>query len=187
VDAFLQQSGGVASPDALYVIEMGSNDVTDAFAVYASGGNGGPILQAALISIATNIQALYGAGARQFFVWSVPNIAQTPALRSLGPAAGVLATQLTVAFNDALTVALAQLSALPGITFARLDAFQLLNAINSDPDVFGLTNVTAACVTPNVPPFACQHPDEFLFWDGIHPTAAGHALLAQLAATVLLP
>jgi phospholipase/lecithinase/hemolysin len=30
-------------------------------------------------------------------------------------------------------------------------------------------------------------PDEFLFWDGIHPTKVAHALLAEEAATVLLP
>jgi len=58
VDAFLQRSAGIASPTALYVIEMGGNDIRDAFQAYATGGNGGPILQAALASIAANIQRL---------------------------------------------------------------------------------------------------------------------------------
>jgi phospholipase/lecithinase/hemolysin len=186
VDSFLLRSGGVASSQALYVIEIGSNDIRDGFQIYASGGNGGPVIQAALSAIAANIQRLYRAGAREFLVWAAPNVALTPAIRSLGPAAGGLATGLTQAFNGGLAQVLAQLSlALPGATLARLDAYRLLNEILADPLAFGLTNVTMPCVAPNAAPFSCQHPDEFLFWDGIHPTKAGHAILAHEAATVV--
>jgi phospholipase/lecithinase/hemolysin len=186
VDTFLLRSGGVASPQALYVIEMGSNDIRDGFVVYAGGGNGGPILQAGLSSIAANIQRLYAAGAREFLVWAAPNVALTPAIRSLGPAAEGLATSLTQAFNAGLAQVLAQLSVgLPGISVARLDAYQLLNEIVADPAAFDLTNVTTACLTPNAAPFACKHADGFLFWDGIHPTKAGHAILASETAKVL--
>jgi phospholipase/lecithinase/hemolysin len=186
VNTFLERSGGVASAQALYVIEMGGNDIRDSFQVYATGGNGGPILQAALASIAGNIQRLYAAGAREFLVWAAPNVGLTPAIRSLGPAAGGLATAVAQAFNGGLTQVVAQLSfALPGTSFARLDAFQILDAIVANPATFGLTNVTTACVTPNVVPFTCKPADEFLFWDGIHPTKAGHAILARETANVL--
>lgn len=186
VSAFLQRAGGVAPSDAVYVIEMGSNDIRDAFVVFAGGGNGGAILQAALRSIAMNIQRLFAAGARQFLVWEAPNVALTPAIRTLGPAAGGLATQVTQVFDGNLAGVLAQLSVgLADASFARLDADQILNAIVANPAAFGLTNVTTACVTPNVAPFTCHNADEFLFWDGIHPTRAGHAILAQEAANVL--
>ena len=186
VDTFLQRASGVANPQALYVIEMGSNDIRDAFQIYASGGDGGPLVAQALGSIAANIQRLYAAGAKEFLVWVAPNVALTPAIRSLPPAAQSLAAFLTQVFNDNLTGVVAQLSAvLPGITFARLDAYQLLNAIVEDPAAYGLTTVTMACVTPNVAPFTCENADGFLFWDGIHPTKAGHAILAGETAIVL--
>ena len=186
VDTFLQRSGGVAAPDALYVIEMGSNDIRDAFQIYATGGNGGPILAQALGSIAVNIQRLYLAGGREFLVWVAPNVALTPAIRSLPPAAQGLASFLTQSFNGNLAGVVAQLSAgLPGISIARLDAYQLLNAIVADPAAFDLTDVTTACLTPDVAPFTCHHANEYLFWDGIHPTKAGHAILAGKAAQVI--
>lgn len=191
VDTFLLQSGGVAAPDALYVVEMGANDVRDALIIIAGGGDPSLVLQEALLSIVANIQRLYAAGAREFLVWNVPNPAFTPAVRSLGPAAGLVATQVTLSFNTELITGpagvLAQLSGLPGITIEVLDAFQLLNNVNANPGAFGLTNVTTACVTPDDPPFKCDNPNDFLFWDGIHPTKAGHAIVAQEAANVLIP
>jgi phospholipase/lecithinase/hemolysin len=183
VDTFLERSRSVASVQELYVIEMGGNDIRDAFSVYASGGDGGPILAQALASIAANIQRLYAAGARDFLVWATPDISLTPAIRSLPPAAQSLAATLTQVFNGNLAATLAQLSAgLPGSNFARLDAFALLHAIVASPGSFQLENVTSACMTPNAAPFACRSADTFLFWDGIHPTKAGHAILAAEAA-----
>ena len=186
VDAFLQQAGGVADSDALYTIEMGGNDIRDALLAYPNGS--GAILQAANVSIANSIAVLYSAGARHFIVWRAPNVGLTPAIRSLdsiNPGAAQLATGLTQAFNAGLDTVVAQLSALPGIRIVRLDAFRLLDNLVADPSAFGLTNVTTACITPNTPPFVCERPDEFLFWDGIHPSKAVHAIIAQEAASVL--
>jgi phospholipase/lecithinase/hemolysin len=186
VDTFLQRNGGVASSQALYVIEMGSNDIRDALTLSGLGGNGEAILSQAIASIVANIQKLYGAGAREFLVWTAPNVALTPAIRSLGPVAVAGATQATLGFNAGLAWTLGALRvALPGTSFARLDAYQLLNAIVAALAAFELTNVTTACVTPNVAPFTCRNADDFLFWDGIHPTKAGHAILAAAAADVL--
>jgi phospholipase/lecithinase/hemolysin len=186
VDAFLQQFGRVAPSNGLYTVEMGGNDIRDALLAFAGGRDGRPILEAAIHSIANNIGALYMAGARDFLVWRAPNVGLTPAIRSLGPGAVGLGTQLTVAFNDGLDGAVAQLSALPGLNIARLDAYGLLADLVAHPAAFGLSNVTAACITPGVAPFACQNPDEFLFWDGIHPTSAVHAIVAERAAAALV-
>jgi phospholipase/lecithinase/hemolysin len=188
VDALLEQFNGSAPADALYTIEMGGNDIRDALVEYASGRDGGPIIQAAVQSIARNIQVLYRAGARQFLVWRAPNVALTPAIRTLDrlrPGAAHLATQLTQGFNAGLDAAVTQLAGLPGIRIVRLDAYDLLNDLVADPSAFGLTNVTTACVTPNIPPFTCERPDEFLFWDGLHPTKAVHTIIAHEAAYVL--
>jgi phospholipase/lecithinase/hemolysin len=187
VDAFLGEVGGAAPSDALYTIEMGGNDIRDALLAYPTGH--GAILQAANVSIFNNIMRLYLAGARTFIVWRAPNVGLTPAIRRLdtiSPGAAQLAKSLTEGFNTGLDGVVAKLSMLlPGVRIVRLDAFGLLQNIVDTPDAFGLTDVTSACVTPGIPPFTCQRPDEFLFWDGIHPTKAAHAILANEAALVL--
>jgi phospholipase/lecithinase/hemolysin len=60
-----------------------------------------------------------------------------------------------------------------------------VNAFAAAPGLFGLSVVDAPCVTPNVAPFHCDTPDQYLFWDGVHPTRVVHGLLADAAATRL--
>jgi phospholipase/lecithinase/hemolysin len=188
VRRFLDDVTGAAPSDALYVIEMGGNDVRDALA--AGGGAGGAaIIGGALESISDNIVQLYIRGARRFLVWNAPDLGRTPAviaLDRLSPGAALGAGLLTQAFNANLDQVLAQLAAaLPGIRIERLDVYAKLNTVLTQPQLFGLRDVDSACIMPNEPPFACRHPDEFLFWDGIHPTKAAHGILAEEAARVL--
>lgn len=190
VQAFLADHGSGAPSGALYVIEMGGNDIRDAIVAYQTGGLPAAqnILSQAIMSIAQNIQVLHGAGARHFLVWLPPNPGLTPALQTLNqvsPGVVQLATVLTQLFNANLSATLSQLSQLPGITIRTLDASALLNTIVSDPSAYGLTNTTAACLVPDAAPFFCQEPDEYLYWDGIHPTRAAHAIVAAIAASIL--
>jgi len=182
LDFDVQHKG--ASSDVLYIIAIGGNDVRAAL----TAGPG--VLTVALTSVAQNIQKLYGAGARHFLVWSAPDVGRTPALQRLntfvapGIAAG--ATTLSGLYNQGLTGVLQSLGALPGITIVPFDAFGLLAQVQQNPRRFGLIDATSACIEPNVPqfgfpsspPFRCTQQDRFFFWDGIHPTRAGHAVIA---------
>ena len=186
VAAFLARANGVASPDALYVVEMGANDVRDAVITTLVGGDGNLHVTSAVDAIGDGIAALYATGARKFFVWNSPNIGLTPAIGILDGLVPVdvrtLATALTLLFNATLQAELLTLSALPGIEILDFDAFQTLNGFVAAPSQFGLSVVDAPCVTPNLAPFHCDTPDEYLFWDGVHPTKVVHGLLGEAAA-----
>jgi len=185
VNTFLNAFGGVAPSDALYVVEFGSNDIRDAL---AQGADGGGVLNGALTAIGNNISVLYAAGARKFLVCNAPDLSLTPAILTLdrfNPGAGQFVKFLSITYNSGLDSLLGSMSEIPGIKIVRFDFFQKLNEMVADPATFGLRIVDAACVMPNSPPFACQTPEEFLFWDGIHPTKTVHAIMSQEAAFLL--
>ena len=188
VTAFLEDVSFVAPANALYVIDMGANDVRDALAAQ-SEAEIELIFGDALQAIGSQLGRLYAAGARKFLILNVPNLGVLPSTQILDayyfPGAVFFASLLTNHFNDNLDDVVAYFSALPGVEIARLDIYSKVNKAITGPNAFGLTQVSAPCITPNIAPFSCKNPNEFLFWDGIHPTKSGHQILATEAAATL--
>lgn len=175
------------SPQTLVALEIGGNDVRDALVAAASGQDPAPYIQNALASLANSVATLYAHGARRFLLLNVADLARTPAVRLLDqqvPGAGALASQLSQSFNAGLAGVVQYATGLGGAQARVLDIHTLLEEIVANPGAYGFTNTTDACVTPNVPPFKCK-PDTYVFWDGIHPTQAVHALMAQRAIAVI--
>ncbi len=177
-----------ARPAANHVIFIGGNDIRDAlFAAFAdpSLATSLQILNDAVVAVAENIQALYTAGARRFVVVNGPDLGLAPAVTML-PGAAVPATLLSSLYNEGLADAVDALEGLPGISIATVDLFGALNTIVNNPADYGLTNTMDMCITTGVKGNAkCKHPKEYLFWDGIHPTSAGHAILADVIGPAL--
>jgi phospholipase/lecithinase/hemolysin len=189
VGLFLGDFGGRAPAGATYVIWIGANDLDDALDALQSDPAGATsigIIQTALGTIAANIQALWAAGARSFLIPNMPDLGLTPAVQLAGTAAVGAATQLSEAFDSGLAQVLRQLQALPHIQFITLDVFTLLHAVVSDPQAYRIKDAHDACLTFFVTVDAiCTHPNRHLFWDGIHPTVAGHEILEDAARQVL--
>ncbi len=170
---FLQSTGGIAPHDALYVLQSGGNDARDALAAIASGADAAAVIDTTAVTYAQSIDVLVDqlqtAGAERIVVWNVPNIGLTPAIISQGLLASSLGTQIAAAMNNALSDRLADEN---GVTI--FDDFSLVTNAVMNPADYGLANVTDACGAV----LACD-PSTYLFWDGLHPTSIGHALLAQ--------
>jgi phospholipase/lecithinase/hemolysin len=189
VRLFLSDARGAAPARATYVIWIGSNDVDDALNALQTdptGATSAGILNDALTAVGGNIQALWAAGARSFFVPNMPDFGLTPALLALGPAAVQAGHQLSSAYNAGLIQVLQQLQALPGIRFTGLDVYQVLNAAAANPAEFGLSDVQTPCLSFFVVTDAiCTDPKSHLFWDAIHPTTAGHEIVEEAAEHAL--
>jgi phospholipase/lecithinase/hemolysin len=186
---FMADFGGTAPPDHLYVMWIGGNDLNDALIALETDNTGATsvaIIQAAVASEASSLQALYAAGARTFLIPSAVNFALSPYVRSLGPTAQFVATQFAAAYNGGLDQVVAASSALPGIKFIRFDGNALFAQIEAQPAAFGITDALDSCLTFDaIGDAICATPNRYLFWDGIHPTAAGHRIIADAALQVL--
>jgi len=166
---------GVLPSDALYVVWGGGNDVREAVTV----ADPNAVISDSLNNITSIISSLQMAGANDFLVANLPNIGITPAATAIGPAAIAGLSQLSSGFNMGLTSVVAGLEANLGVNIIDLDIESIVNdAVNSPAD-FGLSNVTDTCII--IGGASCSNPDSFLFWDGIHPTAAAHQIIADNA------
>ncbi len=189
VGRFLADFRGIAPSDGLYVIHIGGDDLRDALVALQtdpSGSTSAAILGEALSAIQANIGALASAGAHTFLVPNGPDLSLVPEVRLAGPAAQAAGQFLAATFNSSLEAILSGLEEPLGVKIFRLDIFDLIHEIVAAPAAFGLTEVEEPCITPltRVSPF-CSQPDEFLFWDDIHPTRVGHGIIASRALAVL--
>lgn len=175
-----------ASADALFIFELGGNDMRDA--LVGLPGDPAPIIVNAISNIGSTIGILHSLGARHFLLMNVPDIGQTPSVQILDgiyPGLAAAATSLTDAFNYQLAALQGNLNSYPDMDVRIFDASTLLNAIIDNPDAYGIEVTDVPCVTPNVPPYKCTNPDTYLFWDGLHPTRVVHEIMAHDAAEVL--
>jgi len=190
VGAFLSDFHGQAPASRTYVIWIGANDLFDALEALQMDPTGAAsmgIIKQAIGATAESLQILWAAGARKFLVLNLADPALTPYVRSLGPLAQGASTQLTAAYNGALAQVLASLGALPQIQIRQFDLNAFLHTVVSSPGRYGLGDVADSCLSFGVVTNAvCADPDRYLFWDGIHPTRAGHFLIsvALLKASV---
>ena len=176
--------------NALNIIWAGANDYLQVFADPDSLTV--PVTEVpkqATDNLSSAVQSLYDVGERNFLVVNLPDIGETPFANFLDgfvPGASSQFNNFIAEHNLLLEQKLNNLnSSLSGIDIVTLDVNSLFNDVIAKPSQFGFSNVDSSCLLDFEPGFIfngiCDNPDEFLFWDDIHPTSAAHKLLAQLA------
>ena len=172
--SFVASLGSAQAPaNALYVVAGGGNNARTAMTAILSGSNpAATIVETAsqfAADIGSIVDTLQAKGAENIIVWTAPNLGLSPAITANGPTAVSLATTLTYSMNAALAARLASET-----DVRTFDFFGLITSVNANPGAYGLTNVSdAGGAVPGA------DLSTYLCWDGVHPTAAGHAILAQ--------
>ena len=157
IPLFMNNTGGMADADGLYVIWAGGND----FLQNNPLGTYSPMN--AVNNIIDSILNLSALGAVDFLIPNLP-----------------LADPWALAFNSALASGLNGLG--NGLNITQLDMFSTFLDITLNPSDYALSNVSQPCISGGV---VCTNPDDYLLWDAVHPTAVGHEIIAAAALAAL--
>ena len=189
--AFFKTVDPSPKSQALYTLDIGANDILDALdgvknGTISSSDLTTTFLNQAVANTVGAITGLYNDGMRSLLYYEVPDLSVVPDYKALGSTLSAEAGTLALDFN---TDVLSEVKALnlPGLTVFDVPTFSMLDQVVANPSAFGLTNVTTPCFSGSFATAGsvCADPNQYLFWDGEHPTAAADALTADLAFDVL--
>jgi outer membrane lipase/esterase len=202
ITEFLARNNGAADPNALYTVWAGANDIFVNLGAFQAGGITQAQLQTNVLAAATaeigQIGRLQAAGARYVVVFGLPDIGATPQFANAGAATQGAVTALSGGFNTTLFSGLAT----AGIRVIPVDAFSLLSEVRANPALYGFTNITSPACGP-FPPIttattvssqfclvgvnlvAANAQNTYLFADGVHPTSAAQAIVAQFVESLI--
>lgn len=178
------RSSRTANASTLYVVFAGANDLND-----GQTNMGVPVN-----SLQASMESLYTAGARQFLVINLPPLGYTPRYNGNQSSITTYNTR-SQQFNSALANMVAGFgTAHPTSAVSQLDVYSLVLDARANPTLYGLTNVTQSAA-PGLSPGASSYdtsqivpnPNEYLFWDDLHPTTAVHLILAHRALDLFYP
>ena len=178
---------------ALYILWFGANDYLPTTSTdFAPFDNP----ESTVNNIADALTRLVELGATDILVPNLPLLGGVPRANNLDPFflppvpinTAEQLNLLTMAHNQLLSTTLEDLSIKFGkeVNLIPLEIDLLFNQtisqFNNTPDQSPFTNITDICLlNPD-----CINPDQFLFWDGIHPTSKTHELIAEFAFKTLL-
>jgi len=176
-----QARGGRFGAGDLVSILGGANNIFQGLPAAGAStnpqGSIAPVSLAAAADMNFIVNSVAQAGAGTILVTNLPKLSLTPQFRAT-PAAP-LADYAVTTFNGALLTGLnATAAARPGTNIIMMDLFKIGDVIAANPSAFGVSNVTQPCFNGVT---VCANPNDYFYFDGVHPTAAGHAAIARLA------
>jgi phospholipase/lecithinase/hemolysin len=168
IATYLANNGGRADPTNLYVIWIGADDF-----------QAGLTPQQTSAAIETEVVALGRAGARYLLLLTVPDISLTPNAIAGGGAEVHAAKEFVATANTTIRAQIPIYALIAGIDLILVDVNPLLTQLVYTPTAFGFANSVGVAYNPNTG-VVVPDPNEYVFWDGFHPTTQVHYLAAQL-------
>jgi phospholipase/lecithinase/hemolysin len=139
-------------------------------------------------NISNSVSLLTQAGAKNVLVFNLPDLGKTPDAAAKGSSSTF--TDLASRHNQTLATALNNFRSQPNINVVPVDISSRFNQLLANPGELGIKNTTDACVIAtgfldlNIQS-VCNNPNDFLFFDDVHPTTLVHRLISETALTAL--
>jgi 3-phytase len=176
ITAYLSEHPNIDG-DQLFVIWGGTNDF---------GPHSTPNPARTVANLTAEITELAHAGAKQFLIPNLMPLGDVPSIKKLGPDQVARYNALSAQFNTQLAAAEDQLETSLHVKIHRLDVFDLMESVLTNPGNYAITDVTdqAKSGDEGDPGLVVSNPDQFLFWDNIHPSETFQRLLGNQAIQV---
>ena len=155
-----------APSSALYSFWGGANDILDGKNPVTAANN-----------LEGYISTLASEGAKNFVWLNLPLLGDIPE----GKPQQAALNAASAAFDTQWAGDLAALQG-KGIDVTGINMESLFSNLLGDPATYGFTNVTDAAQGLSIPT-----DKGYLFWDGLHPTTAGHTQIADAVYDALVP
>jgi thermolabile hemolysin len=157
-------SANPVRPTDLYVLWAGGNDFLD----------GQTDVSVPVNNLAASISSLINAGAKHVVIPNLPPLGETPRFNATSNRS-VMNTR-TSSFNAALATRVSQIQLTTSTNLFLFDVASTFQSILAMPASFGFTNVQARALNGST---VVANPDQYLFFDDVHPTRVGHSLLGN--------
>ncbi|MEO0934634.1 MAG: SGNH/GDSL hydrolase family protein, partial [Cyanobacteria bacterium J06641_2] len=156
--------------NGLYAIWAGANDIDPDLSGDAID------LNQPVDNLETSVKKLYNdAGARNFIVFNVPDLGARPIVED--PKVAQTLTDATEEYNELLIQKISDLdSELFDINITPVDVKSLAEFTIDNPEAFGIINTEDSFLASAT---VGENPDEYLSWDGNHPTRAFHEIIGE--------
>lgn len=175
---------------SLFFIMIGGNDIISY----------GTPLQNMLAAQEKTLETLLSAGVKHIIVMNLVDVSKAPVFEfpdKKGKQAEVAAKVMQ--YNAGLQELVYRLSikyAAQSVHIRLFDTAALLEKLLAHPEQYGITNTTQSCLAIDTvssfnymqkqkPRAACQNPEEYVFWDTLHPTTRIHKILADALFEVI--
>jgi len=171
-------------------VYLNSNTPTEKDLLFISGGSNNfltldsvPDPAETVNLVVDHITTLANAGGENFAVTNLPPLGNTPFIPNQG---GTEVVNLLISnYNNLLDQELDDLEIELDIEIYEIDLEETIQEIFNDPADSSLTNVTDPALNEETLEVV-ENPNEFLFWDNVHPTATVGEIVAETALEVIL-
>lgn len=171
IDNFLAAHGAFQRKQ-LIIVWVGANDLRDVTGIED--------IFVAIDNVESHLREIVANGGRKILVPNQLDATLAPFFQIPGGPSSDEVGFVTRLYNFLLTLKMIQLSFDPGLWPARIipvDMFSLTSELETDPR---FTNTTEPALNLIAGTLA-SNPDDYVFWDFIHPTTRAHSIIAETA------
>ncbi len=181
IDAF-KADGRSFGRQSICTLWIGGNDLNG-----TSSGNAQRVINSTISNLEDHLEEVISLGAPQIVVPNLPLLGEIPQHNG-NNSRRRQQNELVIDYNARLAALIATLRQRHPVTrIIEVDVAGFMAELLENPGVFGFTNVRDQAYTPGLlggifGGSVVSNPDEYVFWDDLHPTGPIHELVGMMAA-----